>query len=202
MARSRQYVTPKTARLAVGLVGTLVVTGLLGTVFAPVLLLRAPVLLVALAPDARHVALAVANTDPVLIFGVTVMRRWLFSIGMFGLGARYGDGTVSWLEQRSPRWGGLVRLLERWVGRFEALLAIALPTATVCVLVGASHVRFVRFAFAVLLGHVLWVGTTVWLGRQFAGFTRELLELLSSYGLEATLLCLAVVIAVQLWSRR
>lgn len=188
-------------RAALSLLTVLIVAGLVGSALAPVLLVHAPLLLVALAPDARHVALAVGSVPLIELVTLAVLRRALFSVAAFGLGAAYGDLAVSWVEQRSPRLGRVFRFLERLFARWGAPILLLLPFASVCVLAGAARTRFVAFLCATILGHTLWVGATYYLGALLAAFTDRLLGFLSSHLLESTLICIALVIAQQLFSR-
>jgi len=185
-------------RAVLGLVALLTVAGLLGSALAPLLLVRSPLLLVALSPDARHVALSVGSVAPWALVAVAVLRRGLFSVGSFGLGVIYGPAAVTWIEQRSARLGRVFRLLERLFARWGAPILLFLPFASLCVVAGAARTRFVAFLSATLLGHVLWVGSTYYVGALLSDFTDRALAFLESHLLESTLVCIAAVAAQQL----
>jgi|KBSMisStandDraft_5_1062788.scaffolds.fasta_scaffold356271_2 membrane protein DedA with SNARE-associated domain len=189
-------------RASWALFGVLTVASLVGTAFSPLLLVKAPLLLVMLAPDGRHVALAAGRVDPWLLTAVTVTRRALYSIGVYGLGAAYGDLAVTWIEARARRLGQALRTLERAFARVGAVLLVALPFLSVCVLAGASRTRAVVFLPALLIGHCLWVVTTVWLGTRFAAETQAVVDFLSERLFESTLVCVALVAGYQLFTRR
>src|SRR6188768_1360015 len=189
-------------RASWALFGVLTVASLVGTAFSPLLLVKAPLLLVMLAPDGRHVALAAGRVDPWLLTAVTVVRRSLYSIGVYGLGAAYGDLAVTWIEARARRLGQALRTLERAFARVGAVLLVALPFLSVCVLAGASRTRAVVFLPALLIGHCLWVITTVWLGTRFAAETQAVVDFLSERLFESTLVCVALVAGYQLFTRR
>ena len=174
----------------------------MGTAIAPLLLVKAPLVLVMLAPDGRHVALVAGRVDPWLLLSVTVVRRALYSVGMFGLGVAYGDLAVSWIEARARNLGRALRTLERVFTRVGALLLLALPFLTVCILAGAARTRLVVFLPALLAGHSLWVVTTVWLGTRYAAQTQRLVDFFSERLFESTLVCFALVVAYQLYTRR
>ena len=184
------------------LLATLTVASLVGTAIAPLLLVKAPLVLVMLAPDGRHVALVAGRVDPWLLLSVTVVRRALYSVGMFGLGVAYGDLAVSWIEARARNLGRALRTLERVFTRVGALLLLALPFLTVCILAGAARTRLVVFLPALLAGHSLWVVTTVWLGTRYAAQTQRLVDFFSERLFESTLVCVALVVAYQLYTRR
>ena len=184
------------------LLATLTVASLVGTAISPLLLVKAPLLLVVLAPDGRHVALVAGRVDPWLLMSVTVLRRALYSIGMFGLGTAYGDLAVSWIEARARTLGRALRTLERVFTRVGAVLLLALPFLTVCILAGAARTRVVVFLPALLAGHSLWVVTTVWLGTRYATQTQRVVDFFSERLFESTLICFALVAAYQLFTRR
>ncbi|HEX2673949.1 MAG TPA: hypothetical protein VHM25_23900 [Polyangiaceae bacterium] len=174
----------------------------IGTAFSPLLVVKAPLLLVVLAPDGRHVALVAGRLDPVLLTTVTVLRRALYSLGMFGLGAAHGDLAVAWVEARARRLGKALRALERLFARVGAVLLLALPFLTVCVLAGASRTRLLVFLPAVIAGHTIWCFTTVWLGTRFAGAAQAVVDFFSERLFESTLVCVALVAAYQFITRK
>ena len=180
----------------------LTVASLVGTAMSPLLLVKAPLLLVVLAPDARHVALAAGRLDPALLFGVTVVRRALFSVGVYGLGAAYGDLAVTWVEARTRTLGKALRALERIFARVGALLLVALPFLTLCILAGAARTRVLVFLPALVLGHCIWAASTIWLGTRFAGASQWLVDFFAERLFESTLVCFALVVAYQLVTRR
>jgi len=189
-------------RASWSLLAVLTVASLAGTAMSPLLLVKAPLLLVALSPDSRHVALAAGRVDPVLLMSVTVLRRSLYSIGVYGLGAAYGDLAVNWIEARARRLGKALRALERLFARVGAVLLLALPFLSVCVLAGASRTRLIVFLPALVLGHFLWVFTTVWLGTRFAAEAQAVVDFFAERLFESTLVCVALVAGYQFFTRR
>jgi membrane protein DedA with SNARE-associated domain len=195
-------VPARLVRVSWGLLATLTVASLVGTAFAPLLLVKAPLLLVVLAPDGRHLALVAGRVDPFLLMGVTVVRRTLYSVGVFGLGAAYGDLAVNWIEARARGLGKALRTLERVFARVGALLLLALPFLSVCVLAGAARTRVRVFLPTLVVGHSLWVGTTVWLGTRFAAQTQAVVDFISERLLQTTVVCFVLVAGYQLLTRR
>ena len=189
-------------RASWALLAVLTAASIVGTAVSPLLLVKAPLLLVVLAPDGRHVALVAGRVDPLLLMGVTVVRRALYSIGVYGLGAAYGDLAVTWIEARARGVGKALRALERVFARVGAVLLLILPFLTVCVLAGAARTRVVVFLPALLLGHCLWVVATVWLGTRFAGVSQSVVDFFSERLFESTLACIALVALYQLVTRK
>ncbi len=189
-------------RICWALVTLLTVASLIGSATSPLLLVKAPLLLVALAPDGRHVALVAGTVDPVLLLCLSVVRRSLFSVGVFGLGAAYGEHAVTWIEARARGLGKALRGLERLFERVGAVLLIAAPFLSLCVLAGAARTRLVAFLPALVLGHCLWASATVWLGKRIAAQSQVVMEFFAERLFESTLVCVALVAAHQLLTRR
>jgi membrane protein YqaA with SNARE-associated domain len=171
----------------------LTAASLLGTALAPYLLVKNPLLLVALSPAAHHVAFAAATVDPWLLISVATLRRVLMGLGAYGLGYLYGRAAIEWLEQRHPRLAQLVRFVERLYARFGVALLVVAPAPTVAVLAGAARSRIAYFLLALTVGHVLWNTLTQHVGDAFARRTDLLTAFLDEHLLESTLVCLAAV---------
>jgi len=194
--------SPRLVRASWAVLGALTLASVVGVGLAPLLVVKAPLLLVALAPDSRHVALVAGSVEPWLLFGVSVLRRTLYSLGVFGLGAAYGDVALAFIEARARRLGKAIRLLERLFARVGAALLVALPFLSLCVLAGAARTRLSVFLPALMLGHCLWVGVTVWLGKRFAASSQVVIDFFAERLFESTLVCLALVAGYQLIARR
>lgn len=179
----------------------LTAASLLGTAFAPYLLVKSPVLLVALSPAAHHVALAAATVEPWLLISVATLRRVLMGLSAYGLGYLYGLAALAWLEQRHPRLAQFVRFVERLYARFGVALLVVAPAPTIAVLAGAARSRLPYFLLALTAGHVLWNTLTQHIGDAFARRTDLLTAFLDEHLLESTLVCLAVVALQQGVSR-
>lgn len=193
---------PRLVRLSWGTVGVLTAASVTGSALAPLLLVKGPLLLIALAPDARHLALVAGRIDPTLLVVLTVLRRAAYSVAVYGLGLAYGDFAVNWIEARAKRLGVALRALERLFARVGAALLVALPFLSLCVLAGAARTRLALFLPTLLLGHCLWVGVTVWLGKRFAESSQRISDFFSERLLESTLVCVAVMIVYQLITQR
>jgi membrane protein DedA with SNARE-associated domain len=189
-------------RASWAVLGVLTVASLVGTAFSPLLLVKAPLLLVVLAPDGRHVALIAGRVDPWLLTSVAVLRRSLYSVAVYGLGLAYGDVAVSWIEARVRRLGKALRALERLFARVGAVLLLILPFLSVCVLAGASRTRLRVFLPALVFGHFLWAFTTIWLGTRFAAQTQAIVDFFSERLFESTLVCVVLVAGYQLITRK
>jgi len=126
----------------------------------------------------------------------------LYSLGVFGLGAAYGESAVQWIEARARGLGKALRALERLFARVGAVLLIAAPFLSLCVLAGAARTRLAAFLPALVLGHCLWASATVWLGQRVAAQSQVVIAFFEERLIESTLVCIALVLAHQLVTRR
>lgn len=180
-----------------GLLAATTLAGLLGTALSPYLLVKNPLLLVALSPAAHHVALAAATVEPGPLITLATLRRVLTGVGAFGIGFIYREQAIAWLEQRYPKLAKLVAYLERLFARLGVLLLVVAPVPTLAVLAGAARGSFFRFLGALTLGHALWNTGTYYLGDAFASWTAVLTEGLGDHLLESTLVCVLLVVVQQ-----
>ncbi len=161
-------------------------------------------LLVALSPLGRHVALAVPTADHTLLIVVTVIRRVVGELLTYGIGILYGYAAVRWMERRYPRLRRFVSFVEAMFARFGAPLLVLAPSHSLALLAGASRVRALYAVLFLTLGELLWVIGAMFFGGAISGFTRELTAFLSQYLFETTALC-AVLVAARLlfnWRKR
>lgn len=183
----------KLQRAVFALLTALTLASLAGTALAPYLLVKSPLLLVAISAAAHHVALAAATVDPVPLVAVATLRRVLTGLGAYGLGYLYGSVALAWLERRYPRLAKLVAWVERLFARFGVLVLVVAPAPTVALLAGAARSRLPAFLLALTAGHLLWNTATYYLGDAFARWTDLLTASLGENLLESTLVCVALV---------
>jgi hypothetical protein len=176
------------------LLGSLTLAGTLGTALAPYLLVKSPLLLVALSPAAHHVVLAAATVAPAPLLVVATLRRALFGVGSYGLGVAFGHQALGWLEQRTPRMGRLLRWVERLFARFGTV-------PTVAFFAGLAERRLRSVLPALLLGHALWIAGAYYVGDALAARSELFIDFLGEHLLESTLVC-AGLVALQPLLRR
>jgi len=196
---------PKLSRLRTAVFALLsVVTAgsLLGTGLAPYLLVKSPLLLVAISAAAHHIVLAAGAVDPAPLVLVATLRRVLTCVGAYGLGFLYGREALGWLDRRYPTLARFVGWLERLFARWGVWLLVPAPAPTVALLAGAARSRFIAFVIAVTLGQALWISLTVYVGDALAVWTDLLTTYLGEHLLESTLVSVALVMLQQALSRR
>lgn len=174
---------------------------LVGTALAPYLLVKSPLLLVAISPASHHVVLAAASVEPVPLILVATARRVLTGIAAYGLGLLYGRAALGWIDQRYPRLSRFVAWVERLFARFGVALLIVAPAPTVALLAGAAQSRFLPFLVAVTVGHALWNGVGVYVGDAAAVWTDLLTSFIGEHLVESTFVCAALVALQQTLSR-
>lgn len=192
---------PRLRTAILGLFFGVTLASLLGTALGPYLLVKSPLLLVALSPATHHVALAAATVDRPLPIGVATLRRVLTGLASYGLGYLFGGAAIVWLEQRHPRLARFVRFVERLFTRFGVALLVVAPAPTVAVLAGVARSRVGVFLAALTVGHALWISLIQYLGDTFARRTDLLTELVGEHLLESTLICVGVVVLHQTFRR-
>lgn len=175
------------------LLGVVTALSLVGTALAPYLLVRSPLLLVALSPAAHHVALAAASVAPVPLIVVATLRRALTGIAAYGLGYVFGAAARSYILQRSPRLAKLLAFVDRQLRRFGLGVLVVAPLPTLALLVGAARGRFLPFVCSLLVGLALWSSATYYLGEALSRWTDVLTATLDENLLESTLICISVV---------
>lgn len=189
-----------------GFLAMLTGASLLGAALLPYLLVKSPLLLVAVSATLHHIALAAASVEPLPLIVVATLRRTLTGLSAFGLGYVYGPATLGWLSSRYPRLAGLVRWLERALSRFGAVLLLFLPVPTVALLAGAARHRVPVVVGCLLVGHAVWNSAVILLGEALARFTHQLTAFLREHLLVSTLVCASLILLSRLgrraWARR
>ncbi len=171
-------------------------TSVVGSAIAPWLLAHAPAVLLALAPEPRHVVLTTPLLDGWVIIPLTVARRVLGLTALYFFGAAYGEGAITFVEERFGTMGRMLRWVQRNLGRLGAWLVLLLPMPSVCVLAGVGHVRFARTLLAMTLGQCFWVSLTWAFGDLASPVVEPVVAWLRAHALEATVAC---VVVVALW---
>ncbi|MBX3275637.1 MAG: hypothetical protein KF729_35585 [Sandaracinaceae bacterium] len=196
---------PRRRRLIAAAALVAVGASVVGGALAPYLLVHHPVLLLALAPEPRHVVLATPLLPGAVIIPLTVLRRVLGLVALYLFGWAYGEGAIRFIEGRSGRMGRFLRTVQRYLARWGAWLVLVLPMPSVVTLAGAGNVRLASAVPAIVVGQTFWVTLTWAFGDLLTPFVRPVLDWLSAHVLEATLVTILAVTVFQLvtlWRRR
>jgi membrane protein DedA with SNARE-associated domain len=126
--------------------------GLIGTAFAPALLAREPLLLIAMSPLFRHLALASGRVELLPFVAIAVTRLFATDPFLYAIGREYGPEAVDWVETRSGGAGRMVRAVKRAFARAGVLVLFLSPGPLVCLLAGAARMPIATFVTVNLLG--------------------------------------------------
>jgi membrane protein YqaA with SNARE-associated domain len=192
---------PRLRAAVLGLLSATALLSLLGTALSPYLLVKNPLLLVAISPAAHHVAMAAATVDPAPLLLVATLRRALVGVASYGLGLLYGRAALGWIEQRQPWLWRLFSWVEKIFTRFGVALLLLAPMPTVAFFAGAARSRFSLVVLALLVGHTLWAAATYYVGDALASRTDLITDFLGEHLLESTLACVGLVTLAQLLKR-
>jgi membrane protein DedA with SNARE-associated domain len=151
--------------------------GVIGTAFAPVLLARAPLLLIAMSPLFRHLVLASSSIDPVPFVAVAIVRLFAADPFLYVIGREYGPEAVDWVKSRSRAAGRVMRFAERAFARAGVLVLFVSPGPLVCLLAGVERMPLTTFVAVNLLG----TATAVLLIRSFGITFAAKLELVRQF---------------------
>src|SRR5687768_2121274 len=96
-------------RAIVAFVVVMSALGIIGTALSPYLLVKHPLLLVALNPDGRHLLLVAPDVDFLPLLAVAAPRRVLALLATYGLAGLYGQQMVRYAEKRVKAVGTIAR---------------------------------------------------------------------------------------------
>lgn len=182
--------------------GILVGSTLLGAALSPVLAVHHPVWLLVLNPWPRHQIL-VAPRVPIVPFVFIATLRGLYACWVaYHLGKHYGVRGVAYMAGRSPETGRVLQTIERAFGRFSALFLVVAPSVWTSAFAGMSEVSVAHTLALSALGLAVWAGINHHVGFFLAPWTTWLLDVVREHMLLATLLCTALVVIHQVWTRR
>lgn len=174
--------------------GVLTLATSLGVAFAPALVTHAPLVLIAVSPLYRHMVLIAPRVDFLPFVLIALVARMLGSLLGYVYGAGYGEQSIVWMQQRSPRLGRLLRVLEGWFRRAAPLLLFAWPGPLFCALAGAGGMSRWLFLVLATLGQLLQVLIAYRLGEELAPWLAPVLAFFRDYTLSTTLVCVLAVL--------
>jgi membrane protein DedA with SNARE-associated domain len=190
-------VSPRVRTAVLGFLAVLTTASIVGAALSPYLLVKSPLLLVAVSAAAHHVALAAASVEPLPLIVVATLRRTLTSLSAFGLGYVYGPATLGWLAERYPRLASAVGWISRMLTRFGLVVLLVAPVPTVSLLAGSTRRKLPLVIAALLVGHAVWNTITYFLGEALAHWTDALTAFLRQHLLTSTLVCVGLIVLQQ-----
>ncbi len=182
--------------------GLQLLSNLVCTALAPTLLVKAPLLLVALSPLLRHLLLT-SSSVPTVPFVVTGMISMLVvDPFMYLVGRDYGREALDWLYLRMGKGARSLKKIERWFQKAGPWVVFALPTNSfVCALAGVERMRLRRFIGANLAGTLTTLLTIRYFGEQLKEPIDRLLAFIGTYRVHFTIGAIVVVLLMSLGNR-
>lgn len=128
------------ARIVIGLALVNIAAGWLGDLFLSFLVSDNDLILIALSPRDRNLAIASPDLDFVPFFVVGFVRLVFFDPWSYLLGFWYGDRALAWMKRRSRTYGPLMDDATGGFRRYAAPLIILFPNNVICMMAGASGI--------------------------------------------------------------
>jgi membrane protein DedA with SNARE-associated domain len=146
----------------------LTLAGWVGDALFPTLLEEAPLLLLACNPRLRNLVIVSPEVD-VAPFAVVAVGRLLLSDPLFfWFGRRYGDAAIRWMERRLGPGAAPVLWAERAFRKAAYPVVAIMPNNWICLLAGATGMRWWWFAALDLGGTVARIAAIRVVGDAFA----------------------------------
>jgi membrane protein DedA with SNARE-associated domain len=139
-----------------------------GDVLAPTLLNDAPLVLVVLNPRLRNLVLVAPTVGATPFIVVAVARLVVGDPFFFWFGRRYGDVAIRWMEARIGAGAAVILWLERGFRRAAYPMVALLPNNWICLLSGATPMRWWVFGVLNVSGTLARVVGVWMLGEAFA----------------------------------
>ncbi len=137
--------------LAVPIVGLIVLSNV-GDALAPELVNSHPLQLIAMNARNRNLILVTNQLDAASYYIVGSIRLLVGDPIFFLVGWWYGDTALSWMEERTKTFGGLLRQWEQWFGKAAYPLVVIAPNQYICLFAGAAGMSVAGFAIANVVG--------------------------------------------------
>jgi membrane protein DedA with SNARE-associated domain len=160
-----------------------------------------PLVLVALSPINRYLALTTNQLDAWSYYLVGGLRLLAPDPFFYALGLLYGDRALRWVQRRLPSWGQMVTWLEKAFERAAWPIVFAFPNNPVSLLAGATRLPFWPFLAVNIAGTL----TRLWLirlvGEAFASPIGSALGFVRDWRWPLLALS-AAALALSFWSER
>jgi membrane protein DedA with SNARE-associated domain len=146
----------------------LTILGWIGDAFAPSLLTRAPLLLLACNPRLRNLVLVSPTVDFVPFVAVAVGRLVISDPLFYWFGRKYGDTSIRWMERKLGPSAGMVLWVEKAFRRAAWPVVALMPNNIICLLAGATGMSWIGFAIVNIGGTLVRVLGVRLIGDAFS----------------------------------
>jgi membrane protein DedA with SNARE-associated domain len=192
----------RTLTLLVVPIVAMIIASNVGDALTTTLATTHPLALVALNSRNRILVLVTNELDALSYYGVATLRLMLSDPLFFLLGYWYGEAAVVWMEKRTRTFGGTMRQVERWFGRFGYPLVFIAPNNFICLFAGAAGMSVVGFFVTNLAGTLVRLYLIRRLGETFESPIDDLLGFLADYRIPLLILSVIAVAATGLLELR
>jgi membrane protein DedA with SNARE-associated domain len=176
----------------------LTILGWIGDAFAPTLLTDAPLLLVVCNPRLRNLVLVSPTVDAVPFVLVAVGRLLISDPLFFYFGRRYGDVAIRWMERKLGAGATVVLWLERGFKRAAHLMVVLLPNNWICLLAGATKMRWWVFGLLNVAGTTARILLVRVLGDAFSDPILSFNSWIGAHRLQLTAITFGIV-GIAIW---
>ncbi len=128
------------ARIVIGLALINIAAGWIGDLLLSFLVDEDDLVLIALSPRDRNLAIASPDLDFIPFFVVGFVRLVFFDPWSYLLGFWYGDRALAWMKRRSRTYGPLMDDASGGFRRYAAPLIVLFPNNVICMMAGASGI--------------------------------------------------------------
>jgi membrane protein DedA with SNARE-associated domain len=167
----------------------------------PTLLSEAPWTLLVLSSNTTRMLLVEPLVPITVFFSVAIARPLVLAPLYYCFGRSYGNAALRWAERKLGSSSHLVSASERLFKRFSYLLVAWSPHLFVCVMAGATVMRFRVFYALAAVGTVVKVTIVYFLGDALREPLRDFADFVGQYQWYITPITFAIV-AIQLWRRQ
>jgi membrane protein DedA with SNARE-associated domain len=187
--------------LVIGPLILMVIAGYVGDTFFLAYHDKHPLIFIAMNARSRNLVLASEYLDPVSYYVVGALRLLLSDPFFFLLGIWYGDAAVSWMERKSPTYGGMLRSAERWFGKAAYPLIAIAPNNYICLFAGAAGISVPAFLVLNIGGTLVRLWLLRWSSDIFANPLHSVSRFITDHRLPVLAISVALV-GLTIWSER
>ncbi len=160
-----------------------------------------PLIFIAMNARNRNLVLASPYLDVVSYYVVGTLRLLLSDPLFFLLGIWYGDAAVSWMEKKSPTYGGLLRSAEGWFSKAAYPLIALAPNNFICLFAGAAGISVPVFLVLNISGTLARLWLLRWFGDIFSTPLHSVSTFITSHRIPVLAISI-VLVGFTIWSER
>jgi membrane protein YqaA with SNARE-associated domain len=173
----------------------------LGLALLPLLLVQAPIVLLALSPILAHLILTAPVITPWVYFPVAIGASIFQGAVAYHFGLALGDKARIWLEGRGTATHALTSRVLRWMEFAAPLVLLLMAGPPICALAGVSRLRAAVFYPVTTVAQVLWVSACFWFGAAVTDQLQLVYVFVETHVLELSIVGIVWVGGSYLWKR-